>query len=121
MPFPTLNRICIVSLTLTAVTAASAQTKSFRCKNDLVNIGDSKASVLQKCGEPVLKDSFCKPIETTLPPGSTPTGPNGQVIQVQSCRDVDSWTYNPGYGQFMTSLQFEAGQLARIQYGERAK
>jgi len=121
VPISIPSRAGLALIALLTVASASAQTKSFRCKNDLVNIGDSKASVLQKCGEPMMKDAFCKPIETTLPPGSTPTGPNGQILHAQSCRDVDSWTYNPGYGQFLTSLQFEAGQLARIQYGDRAK
>jgi len=34
---------------------------------------------------------------------------------------VDDWTYNPGRGQFMTSLQFEAGKLSAIKYGDRVK
>ncbi len=34
-------------------TAGKTGPSSFRCKNDLVQIGDSKASALRKCGVPV--------------------------------------------------------------------
>ena len=99
--------------------SACVATTSFRCKNDLVNVGDSKATVLQKCGEPVIKDTFCKPVEpATVASGAAP---NSTVVTVNTCRNVDDWTYNPGYGQFMTSLQFEAGKLTTITYGDRVK
>ena len=44
---------------------AAAQT--FKCRNDLVNVGDSRATVLLKCGEPVVRDAFCRPLPA---PGS---------------------------------------------------
>jgi hypothetical protein len=34
---------------------------------------------------------------------------------------VDEWTFNPGYGQFMTTLRFESGKLVSITYGDRVK
>ena len=110
----TSRQLLIGSALVLACTAASAQTQSFRCKNDLVNVGDSKSSVLNKCGEPVSRDSFCKPVQAPAA-----ASPNGTVVQVESCQNVDDWTYNPGRGQFMTSLQFEAGKLVSIKYGER--
>jgi hypothetical protein len=96
----------------------SSAAQSFRCKNDLVNVGATRASVLQKCGEPVAKDSFCKPVAQqslpAAPPGST-------TVNVIPCENVDEWTYNPGYGQYMTTLRFEAGELKSIKYGDRVK
>ena len=38
-----------------AAAPANAGTTSFRCQNDLVNVGDAKSSVQMKCGLPVLK------------------------------------------------------------------
>lgn len=108
-------RLCASMWAVLAMASASAETTSFRCKNDLVNLGESKAAVLQKCGEPVVKDSFCKPVE----PQVTASAPNATVINVNACQNVDDWTYNPGRGQFMTSLQFEAGKLRAIKYGDR--
>jgi hypothetical protein len=112
---------CLLVLAIAAGSAfsgASAATTSFRCKNDLVNVGDSKASALLKCGEPVVKDSFCKSVDP-----KTVAAPKGRsaVAVVTPCETVDEWTYNPGYGQFMTTLRFESGKLVSITYGDRVK
>ncbi|MCZ8256641.1 MAG: DUF2845 domain-containing protein [Polaromonas sp.] len=110
-------------------TAASAQ--SLRCKGDLAQIGNSKGTILQKCGEPVMKDTFCKPVQSTtsttpmIVPAApvTTTGNSASTtttnITVNTCQQVEEWTYNPGYGQFMTMLLFEGGSLASIRYGDR--
>jgi hypothetical protein len=98
------------------VVSASAHAQSLRCKNDFVSLGDSKASVLQKCGEPILKDDFCKPVEAAA---STNGSSKSTVVNLNTCQKVDEWTYNPGRGQFMTSLQFESGKLVLIKYGDR--
>ena len=70
------------------------------------------------------KDNFCRPAaqisssDTSAPAAG---GSAGAVtnITINQCVNVDEWTYNPGYGQFMTMLQFEAGQLKLIKYGDR--
>jgi hypothetical protein len=111
------------------LTGASAQ--SLRCKGDLAQIGNSKGTILQKCGEPVMKDSFCKPAQSTTSmttPIVTPTAPTNTTgnsastttnVTVNTCQQVEEWTYNPGYGQFMTMLLFEGGSLTKIRYGDR--
>lgn len=111
---------CVVS---SAMVPALAQTLSFRCKNDLVNIGASKVSALQKCGEPLAKDTFCKPADTgnaLVVDANTPSK-RKTVIVNNTCETVDEWTYNPGTGQFMTTLRFESGKLVAITYGDRVK
>lgn len=97
--------------------AAEAQT-SFRCRNDLVNVGDSQASALLKCGEPVVKGTFCRPLPATR---TEPAPQGGTTVVIPTCENIDEWTYNPGYGQFMTTLQFAGGRLVGIQYGDRAR
>ena len=108
----------LATATAFAVVPTAAAAQSFRCKNDLVNVGDSRASVLLKCGEPAVRDSFCKPPEpqafASAPAGST-------IVNVSPCENVDEWTFNPGYGQFLTTLRFQAARLTSIKYGERAK
>jgi len=95
--------------------AAAAQT--FKCRNDLVNVGDARATVLLKCGEPVVRDSFCRPLPA---PGSRPAS-GARPGQIVPCENVDEWIYNPGYGQFMTTLRFVEGRLVAIEYGDRVK
>lgn len=118
--------VTLAFLASSAFTGASAQ--SLRCKGDLAQIGNSKGTILQKCGEPVLKDSFCKPVQETVSsaPVTTPTVPTTSGgtttnVTVNTCQQVEEWTYNPGYGQFMTMLLFEGGSLTTIRYGDRVK
>ena len=112
------------TLILGLLLSFGASAESLRCKGDFAEIGDSKGTVLQKCGEPMLKDNFCRPAaqtsssDTSAPAAGGFPGPVTNIT-VNQCVNVDEWTYNPGYGQFMTMLQFEAGQLKLIKYGDR--
>jgi hypothetical protein len=110
--------ILLCALLAAALSApAAAGTTSFRCQNDLVNVGDAKSSVQLKCGLPVLKDSFCKAGDAR--PLPSPRG--AKVVVNNACETVEEWTYNPGYGQFMTTLRFESGRLVSISYGDRVR
>ena len=112
----------LVALTFSAAALGSfvapASAQSLRCKTDLANMGDSKSAVFLKCGEPVLKDSFCKPAAQLLAPPLAPGVANAVVVP---CEAVEEWTYKPGYGQFVTVLRFETGALVSIKYGDRIK
>jgi hypothetical protein len=107
----------VVVMCTAGLAATTAQAQSFRCKNDLANVGEAKAAVFQKCGEPVFKDSFCKPANYLRSPAMA----GAANVVVVACETVDEWTYNPGYGQFMTTLRFESGRLESIRYGDRVK
>ncbi len=98
-----------IASVLLAVLPLATGAQSLRCGDRLVQTGDSKASVLGKCGEPVLKDSFCKPFEPSATPSAT----------VIPCETVDEWTYNPGSGKFLTRLRFEQGVLKALANGDR--
>jgi Protein of unknown function (DUF2845) len=111
-----MKTITILLLTTFCGTLLLAQTRSFRCNNDLVNLGDAKSSVQLKCGQPVLRDAFCKPGDARPMPRG---GSGAKVVINNACEAVDEWTYNPGYGQFMTTLRFESGKLVAITYGDR--
>lgn len=105
-----------VSFGITVATI-NVQAGSLRCNGDLAQVGDTKGSVMAKCGEPMLKDSFCKPVEaSTTVPGADG---KGTVVNVTPCETVDEWTCNPGSGQFYTTLRFESGTLKSMKYGAR--
>jgi Protein of unknown function (DUF2845) len=117
--------LMLLSLSWPLLPSANAtETRSFRCKNDLVKLGDAPSTVRIQCGEPVAKDSFCRPY--VPPPGAdtphghaktaqSPRGPGG----ARGCDTAEEWTYNPGRGQFWTILRFEEGRLTQIRYGNR--
>ncbi len=110
--------IALAAATFAASVSPPSAAQSLRCKGDVANLGDAQASVLVKCGEPVMKDSFCKPASQTSPPG---TASAGITVNVLPCERVDEWTYKPGYGQFVTTLRFGDGTLKAIKYGDRIK
>ncbi|VAW91383.1 hypothetical protein MNBD_GAMMA23-1059 [hydrothermal vent metagenome] len=95
------------------ISSPSAFADSLNCKNNFAEIGDSKASVLFKCGTPMFKDSFFKSVKAKT---SSSQAKNTPTLQ---CETIDQWTYNPGPGQFLTTLQFERGLLVSIKYGDR--
>lgn len=98
---------------LTALLSAlPAGAETMRCGSGyIVQIGNSKTDVLQNCGEPVMRDTFC----------GTPATGSAQPAIGTTCSNVDEWTYNPGTGQFMTTLRFVEGRLQSIRYGSRAR
>lgn len=109
--------LAVIGFGLTVVTA-TVQAGSLRCNDNLAVIGDSKGSVLAKCGEPMLKDFFCK----APPKNKADASPNprrGSTVNVIPCDRVDEWTYNPGPGHFYTILQFEQGTLKSMKDGDR--
>ena len=93
---------------IASASASASGPQTFTCGNSFVRIGDHKSTILGRCGEPQLKDSFCKP--------HTPGQP-----RPSACETVDEWTYYPGSGQFMTTLRMESGKLVLITYGDRVK
>lgn len=89
--------------------------QSLRCNGDIAKIGDSKASILQKCGRPVYEDSYCAPESTRQ------WWKSAHSATVAPCDTIDEWTFNPGAGQFLTSLKFRGGKVIAITYGDRVK
>jgi len=93
----------------------SAHAESLRCKGDIVEVGDAKIDVYRKCGEPVLKDSYCEKIPIKI------KQMDGTYNIVEHCENIDVWTYNPGKGQFWTNLYFSEGKLREMRYGDRVE
>lgn len=106
----------LAALLILAGWSGGAAAQNLRCKNDFAQIGDSKLSVIEKCGEPALKDSFCK---TAAGQDTRQATTQGTVLKLRGCEKIDEWSYKPGSGQFVTILRFEQGALAGIRYGDR--
>jgi hypothetical protein len=104
-----------------AGSVATAQTGTLNCNRDFAQIGDSKFVILQKCGEPVFKDAFCKKPDPTSQPfiAEAPRGQRNIIINGNACDQVEEWTYKPGSGQFITLLLFQDGVLKNIRYAGR--
>lgn len=114
--------VFIISL-ITATFSCITHAGSLRCGSKLANVGDTKAEIIEKCGEPIMTDAFCAPLVAANQAQGIQNGDNNiqNNIAIAACENVEIWTYNPGSGKFMTNLYFSRGQLQAIRYGDRAK
>lgn len=108
---------CLVSLLHSP--AASAQ--SLSCGGTLSGVGDSKVSVIQKCGEPMSKEFVCvlRPqVAWVLSP--YPGGPAQQVV-TQQCVPMEDWVYYRGQGNFLGIVRFYNGAIESVRDGEKMR
>lgn len=92
---PQLMILLVVSLSATSAWA-------FRCNNHIVQEGDHTYEVIERCGEPAVKESL------------------GYTLNKQLKRELvlERWVYGPNNG-YRYALTFEGGVLKTIE-GRRA-
>ena len=93
---------CLLLLTVT-------EAQAFRCGRQLVQIGDRKLDVLEKCGEPEWTEqrSAFRGSRLRHPYGALTLDQYEEVI-------IDEWIYNFGRRRFRQFLLFENGILKQI-------
>lgn len=112
-----LAAIAIIAGTLTSVKEARAQ--GLGCGGLLVGVGDSRASLVMKCGQPFSTDTVCMRIPRVV--WTVPLHPREAPRQVvtEQCEYVDEWTYHRGPGNFMSVVRLQNGVVAQIRDGDR--
>ncbi len=82
---------------------------AFRCGSDLITEGDSKISVLKKCGDPSWIDRWLEEI-VDLPDTN---------FEHRITRINERWVYNPGPTQFLRIITFKDSKVLSIDTGGR--
>jgi len=95
----------LLALALATAGAAAADSLGIYCDGDLIGKGASKAEVLLRCGEPLMRETVGD-IRQQTPDGRTRLR-------------VEEWTYDVGEGSFLRILTFHGGTLVEIDTGER--
>jgi len=92
-----------------ATLAFAGDALALRCGHKLVQIGDHKAEVLEKCGEPDSVD------ERRAIRGSRFRHPYG-ALEIDHFEEIliEEWIYNFGPRKFQQFLEFENGELKKI-------
>jgi len=94
--------------------AVASETTSMRCNGSVISVGDSKADVLTKCGEPIYKEKVGH--QTT---GRVTTGlkslNSAEHEYEETETDREEWLMNVGSGQFFRVLTFEGSELVKIE------
>lgn len=98
---------------LTALVGLSlpVHAESLRCGGGTVEEGDSRASLLQKCGPPQVQDSFCAPVfqNKSLIPVPEPFASNAVP-----CQRIDDWIYDRGPGKLMATVRIRSATVQSI-------
>lgn len=105
----------------TALHPLPAGAQSLQCGGNLVGVGESRFSLLQKCGEPAFKEILCIPVR---PQDRYVQGPGGNLILVPvapQCVPVEDWTYHRGAGNFLGVVRFGNGVVESVRDGERMR
>ena len=108
------HHLVLIATTIAALQGASANAESLRCNGNIAAEGDSRMSVLYKCGQPVLTDSFCAPVYYA--PSLMPV-PQPFASVVIPCQQVEEWLYDRGEGNLMATVHFRSGVVQSITYG----
>ena len=87
---------------------AATEASALRCGNKLVDLGDRKIEVLEKCGNPVF-------VETRQEEVVVYRSRLERQIRRISRFDIEEWTYNFGPQRFLYFLRFINGRLDRIE------
>ena len=100
--------LCSVSIVFISL-FSSQNSFAFRCDGHLVTKGDSKISVLKKCGKPTWTDRWVEEI-IDLPDTD---------FEHRIARVNERWIYNPGPTQFLRILVFRDSEVISIETGSR--
>jgi len=111
----TLKATCsALSMLLGLMLTPAADAETLRCNGHSATEGDSRLSVLYKCGEPLLKDNYCAPVYAAHSLQPLPDGVLGVLVP---CVAVEEWLYDRGPGQLMATVRFRSGTVRSISYG----
>lgn len=91
-----------------------AAAETLRCSGGIVSVGDSRLSVLYRCGEPVLKDASCAPVYQAPAHPAWPLHPG---VLGLPCVVEDEWLYERGPGRLTAVVRFQSGVVQSIRYG----
>lgn len=100
--------------TLLLIPLFSDTTFAITCGRSLIDIGDRKDKVYDKCGEPESTQTRTKLVAATI------QDPN-RILAIQQYEQVivDEWIYNFGPMRFKQFLRFENNVLREIQELQR--
>jgi len=140
-------KIVLGILTLLAFATVQAASDSMRCGSRVISTGDTKAEILLKCGEPMLKETIAikerskelqlksaadfsaeknshrinKPANAAAKESFGNQYQSGQInLESRVALPIDRWTYDLGKGRFLRILIFEGGTLVNIDAGDRS-
>ena len=108
------RRLCFALALGSGLLPSTTHAESLRCAGGIASEGDSRLSLIYKCGAPRLADAFCAPVfyGSTLNPVPEPF-----ASDFVPCQRVEQWLYERGPGDLMATVRIRAGVVQSITYG----
>ncbi|AMO22895.1 hypothetical protein GCM10027034_33920 [Ramlibacter solisilvae] len=91
-----------------------AHGETLRCSGGIVSEGDSRISIVYKCGPPVLADTYCAPV---FYPGGLHVVPEPWASYAVPCQPIEQWLYERGPGALTATIYLRRGTVQSIVYG----
>ena len=122
----TYGKYAIVIVAILCVFGSVDTASAFRCGTRLVCEGDTRAEVIQRCGNPTFVDSWEEELiqrdfgafrDYDPRTGIYEVSREPFLVKIQI--KIDLWTYNLGSTQFTRYLRFENGILQEITTGAK--
>jgi len=112
------TRIAIGIAAVMTLCAGAVHAESLRCNGSIAGEGDSRLSVLYKCGPPLLRDAYCA---APVYPQTLQPVPEPFASIFVPCQPVEEWLYERGPGNLTATVRFRAGVVQSITYGQPAR
>jgi hypothetical protein len=111
-----LKRQLLLAGVVAAALPSAAFAESLRCQNGIAAEGDSRLAVVYKCGEPLLRDSYCAPVYYS---GSIYPVPEPIAGLYVPCIYTEEWLYERGPGELLAAVRIRGGIVRSITYGRQ--
>ena len=93
---------------------AGARAESLRCAGGIAAEGDSKLSLIYKCGQPQFADSYCAAVYYGSWPNPVPEPFASAAVP---CVLTEQWLYERGPGNLLATVTLRSGRVQSITYG----
>jgi hypothetical protein len=97
-----------------------SQAESLRCSGGIAAEGDSRLSVAYKCGQPLLKDSYCAPMYFSQSQNLYLV-PEPFASAYLPCQQTEEWLYDRGPGNLVATVRMRSGIVQSITYGRQPR
>ena len=112
------SRLGLLAVLMLAPWAARAE--SLRCSGGIAGEGDSRLSVVYKCGQPMLKDSYCAPLYYSQSQNLYLV-PEPYANAYLPCQQTEEWIYDRGPGNLVATVRIRSGVVQSIVYGRQPR
>ena len=104
-----------LALLLALGTGGPVHAESLQCEGGIASEGDTRLSVLYKCGQPLLADRICAPVSYADSGNAVPPDIAAAVVP---CLSTEQWVYERGPGKLVATVHIRSGTVQSIRYGK---